>query len=236
MARKSILEMDAAPVWELLVQKAEKKGRTRAEAEEIMNWLTGYTPEQLRAQLERGVDYGTLFREAPAANPRSRIITGSICGVRVEEIEDPVLHDMRVLDKLIDELAKGRPMERILRVGEPGTVEEYIAAQEERVRPYLTEVRETIRQAIPQAREIVSWGMPTYRGNGNVIHFAAAKRHLGIYPGEEATAHFAEGLKDYHVSKGTIQIPYREPLPLELIGEIAVWSWENLQSRRSPES
>ncbi len=226
MARKSILEMNAAGVWELLVQKAEKKGRTRAEVEEVMEWLTGYTPEQLREQLERGVDYGTLFREAPEINPRSRNVTGSICGVRLEEIEDPLTHAIRCLDKLVDELAKGRPMEKVLRVGEPGTVEEYLAAQEERIRPYLEAVRDAIRQAIPQAREILSWGMPTYRRKGNVIHFAAAKNHVGLFPGDEAVAFFAPRLTGYRASKGTIQIPYRDPMPLDLIRDIALWSWE----------
>ena len=118
MPRKSVLEMPAEKLIDLLIQKAEKKGRTRSEVEEIICWLTGYSPDQLRAQLGRGVDYGTLFQEAPEINPRSSLVTGKICGIRIEEIEDPQMRIVRVLDKMVDELAKGRTMEKILRVGE----------------------------------------------------------------------------------------------------------------------
>lgn len=216
--------MDAAAVYEALVQKAERKGKTRAEVEQIACWLTGYTARQLSAQLERGVDYGTLFREAPQINPKSRAVTGLICGVRVEEIEDPLMRQIRCLDKMVDELSKGRAMEKILRSGdEPTTVEEYIAAQPEQIRPHLDMVRDTIRRAIPDAKEILSWGMPTYWNGCNLIHFAAQKNHIGLYPGEEATAHFADRLTEYEVNKGTIRLPYRKPLPLELIAEIAAW-------------
>ena len=224
MPRKTVFEMDAGAVWEALVQKAERKGRTREEAERIICWLTGYTPETLAAQFARGIDYGTLFREAPAINPKSAAVTGVICGVRVEEIADPLLRQIRCLDKLVDELAKGRPMEKILRSGdEPATVDAYIAAQSPGIRPLLEELRATLRAALPQAKEVISWGMPTYRGKGNLIHFAAQKKHIGLYPGDAATAHFADRLADYAVSKGSIRFPYTQPLPLALIAEIAAW-------------
>ena len=103
-------------------------------------------------------------------------------------------------------------------------MDEYIDAQDESVRPRLREVRKIIRTAIPEAQECISWAMPTYRrGKDNVIHFAASKKHLGIYPGSEATQAFREELSGLSVSKGTIRLPYGEKLPADLIGRIARW-------------
>lgn len=102
-------------VYPLYVQKALKKGRTKDEVDEIICWLTGYDQKALQAQIDRKRDLQTFFAEAPALHPNAAKITGVICGYRVEEIEDPVLQKVRYLDKLIDELAKGRPMEKILR-------------------------------------------------------------------------------------------------------------------------
>ena len=95
--------------------KAEKKGRTKAEVDEILCWLTGYAASELDAHLEQGTDFETFFAEAPAPNPSRKLITGVICGVRVEEIEDPLMQEIRYLDKLVDELARGKAMEKILR-------------------------------------------------------------------------------------------------------------------------
>ena len=115
MPRMDVTEMPFAKLYPLLVAKAEKKGRTREEVDQVTAWLTGYTPEEL-ARLERSdVSYGDFFRSAPAMNPNRTLITGKICGVRVEEIEDPLMRDIRYLDKLVDELAKGKTMEKILR-------------------------------------------------------------------------------------------------------------------------
>lgn len=108
--------MTVASVYPLYVQKAEKKGRTREEVDQIIFWLTGYDASGLAQQLERKTSFERFFSEAPAWNPASGKITGVICGYRVEEIEDPVVQKVRYLDKLIDELAKGRSMEKILRV------------------------------------------------------------------------------------------------------------------------
>ena len=108
----------------------------------------------------------------------------------------------------------------------PQTVDEYIAAQEESVRPRLDEVRAVLRKALPEAEERISWSMPTYWKGRNIIHFAASRKHLGIYPGGEATTEFADELSDYDVSKGTIRIRYDQPLPAELIGRIAGWCFE----------
>lgn len=102
-------------VYPLYVQKAERKQRTRAEVDEVIRWLTGYSQDGLEAQLESGSDFATFFAQAPSMHPNAARITGVVCGVRVETIEDPLMRKIRYLDKLIDELAKGRPMEKILR-------------------------------------------------------------------------------------------------------------------------
>lgn len=109
----------------------------------------------------------------------------------------------------------------------PETIEEYILSQPEEVRPYLNQVNEAIRAGLPEAKEKISWSMPTYWRGHNLIHFAASRRHVGLYPGPEAVEAFAGRLADYKTSKGTIQLPYARPLPLELITEIAAWCGEN---------
>lgn len=104
-----------AGIYPMYVQKAEKKGRTKAEVDQIILWLTGYDEAGLNAQMDSGVDFETFFGQAPEMNPGASRITGMICGYRVEEIEDPLMQKIRWLDKLVDELAKGRSMEKILR-------------------------------------------------------------------------------------------------------------------------
>ena len=106
------------------------------------------------------------------------------------------------------------------------TIQEYIQEQDAAVQPRLQTIYAAIRGAIPDAEERLSWGMPTFWKGRNIIHFAAFKNHIGIYPGGEATTVFAEKLKDYKTSKGTIQLPNNKELPLELIKEIAQWSYE----------
>lgn len=107
--------MTFAKVYPLLVQKAERKGRTRAEVDEVICWLTGYDAEGLQSQLDREVDLKTFYAEAPCMNPNCDLIKGVVCGVRVENVEDPLMKQIRQLDKLVDELAKGKAMEKILR-------------------------------------------------------------------------------------------------------------------------
>ena len=104
-----------ASVYPHYVKKAEVKGRTRQDVDEVICWLTGYSPKALAEQIERKTDFETFFKEAPAMHPNASKITGVICGVRIEEIEEPLMRKIRYLDKLVDELAKGRPMEKILR-------------------------------------------------------------------------------------------------------------------------
>ncbi len=110
-----IYKMSFASVYPLYVAKAEKKGRTQAEVDQIILWLTGFSPEAFAAQLADRTDFETFFAQAPRLNPARDQIKGLICGVRVEEIEDPLMREIRYLDKLIDELAKGKAMEKILR-------------------------------------------------------------------------------------------------------------------------
>lgn len=115
MPRIDVTEMAFAKLYSLLVAKAEKKGRTREEVDQVTAWLTGYMPEELARLEQSDVSYGDFFRSAPAMNPNRILITGKICGVQVETIEDPLMRDIRYLDKLVDELAKGKAMEKILR-------------------------------------------------------------------------------------------------------------------------
>jgi len=115
MARRSINEMSFSSVFPLYIEKVERKGRTKNEVIEIITWLTGYSQEQLKEQLEKNVNFETFFKEAPKMNPLRTLIKGRICGVKIEEIEDPFMKEVRYLDKLIDELAKGKAMDKILR-------------------------------------------------------------------------------------------------------------------------
>ena len=115
MTKNNIYTMSFAKVYPLLVAKGEKKGRTKAEVDEIIHWLTGYSQEELEAQLEKQTDYETFFKEAPKLNPSRDLIKGVVCGVRVEDIEEPTMQLIRYLDKMIDELAKGKSMDKILR-------------------------------------------------------------------------------------------------------------------------
>jgi hypothetical protein len=115
MTKHRIFTTSFASVYPLYVRKAEKKGRTRQDVDRVICWLTGYSQEALAEQIERKKDFETFFDEAPALHPNAGRITGVVCGVRIEEIEDPLMRNIRYLDKLVDELAKGRPMEKILR-------------------------------------------------------------------------------------------------------------------------
>ena len=114
MPNLDITQMSFARLYPLLVNKAEKKGRTREEVDQVTAWLTGYTSADLARLEQSGATYADFFRSAPAMNPHRVRITGKVCGVRVEEIEDPLMRDIRYLDKLVDELSKGRSMEQIL--------------------------------------------------------------------------------------------------------------------------
>lgn len=115
MAQHRIYTTSFASVYPHYVTKAERKNRTNVEVDQIICWLTGYSPEQLRTQLDNEVDYQTFFADAPDMNTNRSLIKGVVCGVRVEDVEEPLMQEIRYLDKLIDELAKGKAMEKILR-------------------------------------------------------------------------------------------------------------------------
>jgi hypothetical protein len=115
MTRHKIYSMSFASVYPLYVAKAERKGRTQAEVDQIIRWLTGFTAEGLKDQIDRKTDFETFFTEAPRLHAARAEIKGLVCGVRVEEVAEPLMREIRYLDKLVDELAKGRPMEKILR-------------------------------------------------------------------------------------------------------------------------
>jgi hypothetical protein len=119
MTKHRICSVAVASVYPLYVAKTEKKGRTKAEVDEIIIWLTGHSQATLDDQLANNISFEDFFAQAPAMNPSRSLITGTVCGVRVEEVEEPTMREIRYLDKLIDELAKGRKMEKILRTPGP---------------------------------------------------------------------------------------------------------------------
>ena len=115
MAEHKVFQMGFAKIYNLLLNKAEKKGRTKSEVDTVVCWLTGYSETDLVGLLDSNLSYGDFFRQAPHLNPDRVLIKGVVCGIRVEEVEDPLMREARYLDKLVDELAKGKPMEKILR-------------------------------------------------------------------------------------------------------------------------
>ena len=115
MDNERVYKMKFSRVYPMLVQKVERKGRSKEEVDTVIQWLTGYDEQGLESQINKEADFETFFAEAPQINPNASRITGVICGVRVEEIEDPLMQKVRWLDKLVDELAKGKPMEKVLR-------------------------------------------------------------------------------------------------------------------------
>ena len=119
MNNDRVYKMKFSRVYPMLIQKVERKGRTKAEVDTVIQWLTGYDEQGLQSQINREADFETFFAEAPQINPNASKITGVICGVRVEEIEDSLMQKIRWLDKLVDELAKGKPMEKVLRSMQP---------------------------------------------------------------------------------------------------------------------
>ena len=119
MTKHRVYAMSFSKVYPLYVAKAEKKGRTKTEVDTIIRWLTGYTQAELNDQLEKEIDVETFIAEAPEMNPSRALIKGVVCGVRVEEVEEPTMREIRYLDKLVDELARGKAMEKILRQPEP---------------------------------------------------------------------------------------------------------------------
>ena len=118
MGDHKVFQMSFSKVYGLLVSKAEKKGRAKAEVDTVTRWLTGYTQPELDSLLAEDITYGDFFRQAPRPNPDRVLIRGVVCGVRVEEVADPLMREARYLDKMVDELAKGKPLEKVLRTSD----------------------------------------------------------------------------------------------------------------------
>ena len=251
MDNEKVFRMSFSKIYTVLVNKAVRKGRTKEEVNEIIMWLTGYTEADIVNYEQHDIPYGEFFQKAPQLNPARKMITGSICGIKVETIEDSLMQEIRYLDKLVDELAKGKTMDKIKRSSQeeqkmwicpkckrefkkenqshycgekPKTMDEYIAGQDENVQTDLLHIRSVLADALPEAEERISWSMPTFWKNHNILHFAASKKHIGLYPGPAAVEHFAEQLSDYKTDTGTIRIPYGK-IDDELITEIAKWCW-----------
>lgn len=115
MAANKVFDMPFAKIYSLLTAKVERKGRTRDELDAVITWLTGYSADQIEQMAEEGVTYADFFLDAPDMNPNRTLIKGVVCGVRVEDVEDPLMRDIRYLDKLVDELAKGKSLDKVLR-------------------------------------------------------------------------------------------------------------------------
>ena len=115
MAQHRVFGITFASVYVLYIQKVERKGRSKADVDQVVCWLTGYSPEELQHQIAQNHDFATFFAQAPLLNPHRRLIKGVVCGVRVEDIDDPLMQNIRYLDKLVDEIAKGKALEKILR-------------------------------------------------------------------------------------------------------------------------
>lgn len=224
MPRKNMTEFLFSDIYPLLIVKAEKKGRTQEEADQLINWLTGYSPENIHELQSSSITYGDFFRNAPEINPEYENIQGKICNVQVEEISDPTTRIIRVLDLMIDQLAKGKSIDKITHPEPvPKTIEEYIETAPQQSRKPLKEMNRILSQSLPEAEPRISWKMPTYWKNRNLVQFAAFSKHLGFYPGPEAIEAFQDELKDYKTSKGAIQFPYNKQLPDQLIEQIANW-------------
>jgi uncharacterized protein YdhG (YjbR/CyaY superfamily) len=243
-----IFTTSVSSVYPLYLAKAEKKGRTREELDEIIRWLTGYTQPQLEAILKTPTDFESFFANAPTPNPVRASITGVICGVRIQEIQESTMREIRYLDKLVDELAKGKSMEKILRSqpsttavpsapprveSTPGatkarpaaaptkmTFEGYLAGLQPAQREALEHLRRAIRAAAPKAEECICYGVPAYRLRGKfLVGFAAAARHCSFYPGSSVQS-FQDELRNYPTSKGTVRFPVDRPLPAALVRKL----------------
>jgi hypothetical protein len=189
LTKHPIFSTPFAKVYPAYVQKAERKGQTRHEVDQIISWLTGYDEAGLRRQIELENDFGTFFAQAPAMNPNRMLIKGVVCGVRVEEVADPLMREIRYLDKLIDELAKGRPLEKILR-REDGpspnrttTVESEIERYNEGLEPVFREIcgllAAEIGRGLPAADSKIWHSHPVWFLDGNPI-VGYSKQKAGV--------------------------------------------------------
>lgn len=189
MTRHRIFSFPFAKVYPAYVQKAERKGRTQQEVDRIICWLTGYDQAALLRQIERGTDFETFFAQAPAMHPNRHLIKGVVCGIRVEEVADPLMREIRYLDKLIDELAKGRPMEKILRqesgvspkrsIAAPAEIQRYNAGLAPGDKEICDRLAEEICTGLPAAEGKIWHAHPVWFLDGNPI-VGYSKQKAGI--------------------------------------------------------
>ncbi len=285
MSMEKVFRMKYWQIYDALLTKMVKKNRNKEELNETIAWLTGYSVDVIENNLENHeLTYGEFFENAPRIHPLSSTVKGKICGVDVQSIENELAKNMRILDKLVDELAKGKAIEKVLpkeqvlkenvlavkkdepkkksltsrtkdgakkanitketpkKIESPQQKEslsldedsspiiKYIVEQDSSVQNYLLQAYEILKNTLPDAIEKISWGMPTFWDGKNIIHFAAHKKHLGIYPGPEAIVEFKERIAPFKNSKGAIQIPYNESLPKELLKDLATWCYAEVQA------
>ena len=182
MDNKKVFSMSVAKIYPLLVAKAERKGRTKEEVDEVCCWLTGYTSEQIEQQIAKDVSYETFFNEAPQMNANCHLITGSVCGVKVESIVDPMMQKIRWLDKLVDELAKGKPMHKILR-GEVPSMElkfDAVILQNEDMDAAYVEVPYDIKELFGKGRLLVNATFDGVPYRGQVVKMGTPCYIIGI--------------------------------------------------------
>lgn len=222
---EKIYKMSFYKLYDALLAKLEKKQRTKEEFDQTITWLTGYSASEIENHYaNKELSYEMFFDAAPRMNPNRVYVVGKICGVDIASIEVELTKNMRILDKLVDDLAKGKSLETILINEDASPISDYIAKQADDQQDLLFRVYEILKAALPGAIEKISYGMPSFWDQKTIIHFAANKKHLGIYPGPQAIEEFKHRLTDYKTSKGAIQIPYDQALPQQLIHDLAVWA------------
>lgn len=229
---EKIFKMKFYKVYDALLNKLLKKNKTKYELDSSIFWLLGYELFEIeKAYQNKELTYEEFFNKAPKINSNRNLITGKICGLDIQSIENQTLKNMRILDKLIDEFSKGKNKENIL-IENNSLILDYISNQEEPLQPYLKRTYEIIKSVLIGSVEKISWSMPTFYQESNIIHFAANKYHIGIYPGTEVVEDFKDRLVDFKTSKGAIRIPYIDPLPEKLIEDLASWSRNSLNKKR----
>lgn len=189
MGEHRLFSMPFAKVYPAYVQKAQRKGRTQQEVDQIICWLTGYDQAGLRRQIQRQSDFKTFFAQAPALHPNRTLIKGMVCGIRVENIADPLIREIRYLDKLIDELAKGRPMEKILRqeasaasrrtIAAPAEIQRYNDELEPIYRDICDRLADEISRSLPAAESRIWHSHPVWFLDGNPI-VGYSKQKAGV--------------------------------------------------------
>lgn len=179
MNEQKVYQMKTANIYPMLVKKAEKKGRTREEVDEIIRWLTGYSQEELEQIIASDLDYGSFFQKAPHLNENRKQITGTICGVRVEEIKEPLMQEIRYLDKLIDELARGKTMNQIFRRRPVYEFEAVIMKKEDMDAAYI-EVPFDVKKTFGKGRVLVHATFDGEPYDGQVVRMGTPCHIIGL--------------------------------------------------------